>query len=581
MKKSCAILMTIMLLNSFMFAQTQLSFRFSNPSVITGNPPIFQFDVEVRANETGTFFRDLQIYFDYKTTAFGSNILTNGKVTLSNLSLMADHYLIVNQADNTSSKYAVIIEATEEMNHNGSAVYFNEVPVTYTGLLRFQIKIADTNQTCGISFDQNLMNGGQYKQSITSTDPIAYQFTNIYENSLSNFSFIGHRISITPGWSGISSYLIPFNANVENLFNPILNKLIILENFSGFYFPAENVNTLGTWNNTSGYEIKVNDGCELKIMGSETDNKSLNLPEGWSIIPVISECNANVASLFAGKNLTIVKEVAGYRVYWPAYGINTLEYLEPGNAYFVLMGSGGAITYPTCDGLKMGVIKRDLTGLSQRDAYGKNLLGMVTWKLSKATAMTHSVAIPAYLFANTTVETGDFLGAFDVSGNCFGILPLEMQNAVITLFGDDPLTEEKDGFMENDAISLRIYHPESKEETGLSITWEPSLPQHDGLFHTNGLSAIKELKIAATGYPSISNNDILIYPNPAREELNIVVPVLEGQMVQITNIHGQRLYSGTITEYHTKLDIHQFEKGIYFVMITSERQNWVEKVVVE
>ena len=77
MKKRHTILMIFILFSSFVFPQTQLSFRFSNPLIIEGNPDLLQFDVEIKADETGTFLRDLQIYFDYNSLAFGSNIFIN------------------------------------------------------------------------------------------------------------------------------------------------------------------------------------------------------------------------------------------------------------------------------------------------------------------------------------------------------------------------------------------------------------------------------------------------------------------------------------------------------------------------
>jgi len=60
---------------------------------------------------------------------------------------------------------------------------------------------------------------------------------------------------------------------------------------------------------------------------------------------VLSECAVDVEALFAGKDMVIVKEVAGWNLYWPEYGINTLGAMLPGKAYFVLMGSAGEIVF--------------------------------------------------------------------------------------------------------------------------------------------------------------------------------------------------------------------------------------------
>lgn len=186
MKKHVLIFALLVLFGGFVIGQETLTWRFAKPQIISGTPDLFQFDVEVKANVSGTYHRDLQVYFDYNTAAFGTDIVTNGKVTVSALALMdPTKYFVVNTADNTSSKFAVITEATNEMSQNGSGTFFTEVPTTFAGFLRFQIEISNTTELAGIVFDQTLMNGGQYKQDLTSTDPIKYSDPSLYDNDLS------------------------------------------------------------------------------------------------------------------------------------------------------------------------------------------------------------------------------------------------------------------------------------------------------------------------------------------------------------------------------------------------------------
>ncbi len=168
MKKFTLIFAMLTMVSIVATAQPQLTWQFANFEVINAGAQ-FQFDVEVMASSTGTFHRDLQVYFDYNTAGFGSDIVANGYVTVTPLALMNAHYVLVNPgADNTSSKFAVITEATAEMTQSGSLTYFNEMPNTFTGLLRITIDILDNTETAGIAFDETLMNGGQYHQS-TST----------------------------------------------------------------------------------------------------------------------------------------------------------------------------------------------------------------------------------------------------------------------------------------------------------------------------------------------------------------------------------------------------------------------------
>jgi hypothetical protein len=185
MKKFTLIFALFTLVSIVVTAQPQLTWRFANAEVINAGTQL-QFDVEVMADAGVTYHRDLQVYFDYNTAGFGSDIVANGYVTVTPLALMNTHYVIVNSADNTSSKFAVITEGSNEMTQSGSATYFNEMPTTFTGLLRFTIDIMDNTQTAGIAFDEALMNGGQYYQSTSNTDPIKYVDPCLYDNDLSS-----------------------------------------------------------------------------------------------------------------------------------------------------------------------------------------------------------------------------------------------------------------------------------------------------------------------------------------------------------------------------------------------------------
>jgi hypothetical protein len=184
--KKYALLFALFTFVSFVAtSQPQLTWRFANAVVINAGTQ-FQFDVEVKANAAGSYHRDLQVYFDYNTLGFGTNIVANGKVTVAPLALMNTHYFVVNTADNTSSKFAIITEGTNEMTQPGSAAHFNAVPTTFTGLLRFTIDIASNTQPAGIAFDAALMDGGQYYQSTVNTNPLKYAAASAYDNDLNS-----------------------------------------------------------------------------------------------------------------------------------------------------------------------------------------------------------------------------------------------------------------------------------------------------------------------------------------------------------------------------------------------------------
>jgi len=386
---------------------------------------------------------------------------------------------------------------------------------------------------------------------------------------LSVQTHVTQTIFLNGGWSGISSYLTPISSNVESIFQPILTDLIILQSETGFYWPGQNINTLGAWNTHEGYQIKVENTVELNISGTRENNKTLQLATGWNLIPVLSECEANVAALFAGKDVVIIKEVAGWNIYWPEFGINSLGALSPGKAYFVLMGSNGNIEFPACEGLKAGKLPgfQNLTASPDLSAF----------KIS-ATPITHIIAIPAQ-FANVLNE-GDIISVYDKNGNCFGLVIWQSHTTALTIFGNDPTTLIKDGFDEDEPLYFGLIR-ESKEYS-LEVTLDASLPNPDKVFGANGLSAVAGIKLSETGISSDnSESQIQIIPNPAKDEFLLVLPHgdFENCHLEIFRIDGQFVRNIRVTNRETKVDISSFSRGVYILKIEMDDVVFTKRLV--
>ena len=56
-----------------------------------------------------------------------------------------------------------------------------------------------------------------------------------------------HSIPLPAGWSSLSSYIMPVNNSIEDVFAPVLPDFIIAQTMSGIYYPAGPVNTIGDW----------------------------------------------------------------------------------------------------------------------------------------------------------------------------------------------------------------------------------------------------------------------------------------------------------------------------------------------
>ncbi len=203
MMKKVTLLFAFVAFLSYVGISQSLTWQFANFEVVNSGTQL-QFDVQVKASTAGTYVRDLQVYFDYNTAGFGSGIASS--ITVAPLTLMDNFYDLVNIADNTTSKIAIITEADNEMTQTGGAGGFNLMPGTFTGLFQVTMDITDNTATAGISFDEALMNGGQYYQSTSAIEPVKYTDPCLYSNDL-----LTDKLSVIYG-----SVTYAFNATLLN-----------------------------------------------------------------------------------------------------------------------------------------------------------------------------------------------------------------------------------------------------------------------------------------------------------------------------------------------------------------------------
>ena len=156
-------------------------------------------------------------------------------------------------------------------------------------------------------------------------------------------------INVQAGWSGISSYIIPSDNDIHEMFENLEQSLIYLGNLTGSYVPQLGINTLNQWDSHSGYIIKTTESSILRVEGSPEQDHTVELAAGWNLIPVLSKENVSVQALFdpLGDSFQVVVDVAGLSVYWPQYQINTLAVLQSGKSYFVKVSQPVSITFPS------------------------------------------------------------------------------------------------------------------------------------------------------------------------------------------------------------------------------------------
>jgi hypothetical protein len=100
----------------------------------------------------------------------------------------------------------------------------------------------------------------------------------------------------------------------------------------------------------------------------------------------------------------------------------------------------------------------------------------------------------------------------------------------------------------------------------------------------SGVIGIKAITISNQGnginYIDLSDK-VSIYPNPAKEELNIDIMHLQilPENITITDIRGKLIYQSMQVSSHQKINISNFENGMYFIIISGKNCKSVFKFI--
>lgn len=160
------------------------------------------------------------------------------------------------------------------------------------------------------------------------------------------------NVNLSFGWNMISSNVSPVNASMESVFGEITDKTVIVKNNIGqIYFPEFEINDIGNWNIEHGYQVYMNQAETLTVKGFKIDpkNTQLNLKAGWNMISYLRDSALDIEialePIVSTDNLIIAKDNFG-NVYFPAFGINMIGDMLPGQGYQIYIQSDTILEYP-------------------------------------------------------------------------------------------------------------------------------------------------------------------------------------------------------------------------------------------
>ncbi|MEA3443136.1 MAG: hypothetical protein U9R19_00265, partial [Bacteroidota bacterium] len=157
-------------------------------------------------------------------------------------------------------------------------------------------------------------------------------------------------IYLPQNWSIISSYINPDTLDITNIFQPIVNHIILVKDGDGFvYWPQYNLNVIGDWVYENGYQVKTDSQQDLTINGTPIvpETNPLVLPAGWNMIAYLRQTPYSIETIFSSivSDVLLVKDGDG-TIYWPQYGLNMINDMQPGRGYQIRLIMGSTLTYP-------------------------------------------------------------------------------------------------------------------------------------------------------------------------------------------------------------------------------------------
>jgi peptide deformylase len=370
-------------------------------------------------------------------------------------------------------------------------------------------------------------------------------------------------ISLDQRWNWISSYLEPESLDLDDIFQDVIDDLLLVRDRSGnIYFPSMNINTIGEWDIRQGYKVYMMNETYLVIKGEklEPEDNTLYLNQQWNMISYLrdSEMDINTALEIIIDEILIVRDESG-NIFMPELDINTIGDMMPTQAYDIYLNNDTELTYPENDYNPRAIHFNQISELPEPKYLRAS---------KKATSVHHSfiVELPKENDGNEVaiyndheelISSGVFLNGF----------------AILTVWGDDDKTPTMDGPKEGELLTIKILDQRTQEMSTLDNIvikdLRSDLSLNDLFYQKGGIVRIQskdiigsdQLMITASPNP-VSNLTTIEYYLPLSGFADITLYSSEGKAIE--NLSNSYHDAGT---HSCSLDVKLIPSGKYSLVV--------------
>ena len=330
-------------------------------------------------------------------------------------------------------------------------------------------------------------------------------------------------IELPHGWSVISANVAPLNNSMPSIWQNIVDRLLIIKEGTGNFWMPPSTGSLSTWNSLNGYQVYITQPTTLSITGPQVPASTpivMSSP-GWYMVSYLPESpmQANQALSSIARQLVIAKNGLG-EMYWPMFGVNNLSNSEgtmkPSFGYLIYVVNSAELVYPS-----------NLSRISMINQFE----GEPKVEFMKPTVERTGNSASMVLSIDN-VSDGAEIALFNGNNEICGSGVVREGRAAITIWGDNSVTETREGAVENEMLTVKLYDKVSGKLSAIKLESVDELTRNS---KGKTVNFVKDGLFVARGTANETNNELSVScsPNPFNESTTISYEVVENAQVEV------------------------------------------------
>ncbi|MBT3231900.1 MAG: T9SS type A sorting domain-containing protein [Calditrichaeota bacterium] len=365
-------------------------------------------------------------------------------------------------------------------------------------------------------------------------------------------------LELANGWNTVSAYVQPDPDDIVEIMSGLVDAetLIMVKNGNGqFYNPQFGFNNIPGWMVDEGYMIKMDGADELTLIGEPVPwDQAIALDPGWQMISYYPRQGVNAVLALSGivDVLLMAKDGAGH-FYSPAFGFSNMGDMIAGQGYLLKMDEAAELVY---------TVEEEVVAES------------TPIQLPRMLPIHPNTGENMSLLVLTDLQDGE-LGVY-ANDRFVGSGVIQNGKCGIAVWGDDEMTEVKDGLSEGETFTLKM-----TDNIPLKVS---RVISGNGLVYSKDDFTVVELE-SETQLPSEYFLSVA-FPNPFNSVTSLSYGLPESSTINIRVYDDAGRYVTTLIDgdqragsYSVTWDARDVPSGIYLVRLEAGSHHAVKKAM--